>query len=176
MMSRREDAKYAEGTGYQAVEIPYKGGRFRMVIVLPAEGQFDIVESSLDGEFANSVLRGFDSEDTKLYLPKFQYETSLSLAKTLGDMGMPDAFSAKQADFSGMAEIPPNLYISHVEHKAFIAVDEIGTEAAAATGVVAEIESMPVVLKVNRPFIFLIRDSESGTILFIGRVTNPAAQ
>ncbi len=91
-------------------------------------------------------------------------------------MGMPDAFDKLQADFSGIAEIPPNLFISHVEHKAFVAVDETGTEAAAATGVVEEAASEPVVVEVNRPFIFFIRDSDSGTIVFVGRVINPSLQ
>jgi serpin B len=91
-------------------------------------------------------------------------------------MGMPDAFDKLQADFSGIAEVPPSLFITHVEHKAFVAVDETGTEAAAATGVVAEPASEPVVVEVNRPFIFFIRDSDSGAIVFIGRLTNPATK
>jgi serpin B len=88
-------------------------------------------------------------------------------------MGMPDAFAKHQADFSGIAEMSPSLFITHVEHKAFVAVDETGTEAAAATGVVVEPASEPVEVKVNRPFIFLIRDSDNGTIVFVGRVLDP---
>ena len=175
MMSRRGFANYFESTGYQAIEIPYRGERFQMVILLPAEGRFDDIESSLDNEFVNSLLRGFASDDIKLYLPKFEYEASLSLANTLAEMGMPDAFDKLQADFSGIAKIPPNLFITHIEHKAFVAVDETGTEAAAATGVVAVAVSEPVVVEVNRPFIFFIRDSESGTIVFVGRVINPTS-
>jgi serpin B len=173
MMSRKGFANYFEGEGFQAIELPYKGERLQMIVLLPAEGRFDDIESALDNEFVKSLLRGFASEDIKLYLPRFEYEASLSLADTLAEMGMPDAFDKLQADFSGTAEIPPNLFISLIEHKAFVAVDETGTEAAAATGVVAEAASEPVVVEVNRPFIFFIRDSDSGTIVFVGRVINP---
>lgn len=86
---------------------------------------------------------------------------------------MPDAFDPDRADFSGM-DGTRSLFIKHVIHKAFVAVDEIGTEAAAATGVAAEIVSEPTVVKVDRPFVFVIRDSQSGAILFIGRMVNPA--
>ena len=175
MMSRRTDTNYIEGEGYQAIELPYKGERMRMIILLPDEGQFAAIENALDTEFANSILQGLKSDDIKLYLPIFEYETQLSLADVLSEMGMPDAFSSSRADFTGMTE-KPELSIAHVVHKAFVAVDEIGTEAAAATGVIAEIESGPrVVIKVNRPFIFFIYDKESSTILFIGRVVNPDA-
>ena len=173
MMSRKGFANYFEGEGFQAIELPYKGERLQMIVLLPAEGRFDDIESSLDNVFVKSLLRGFASEDIKLYLPRFEYEASLSLADTLAEMGMPDAFDKLQADFSGIAEMPPSLFITHVEHKAFVAVDETGTEAAAATGVVAEPASEPVEVKVNRPFIFLIRDSDSGAIMFVGRVLNP---
>lgn len=173
MMSRKGFANYFEGAGFQAIELPYKGERLQMVVLLPAEGRFDDIESSLDSDFVKSLLRGFASENIKLYLPRFEYEASFSLADTLAEMGMPDAFAKYQADFSGIAEMPPSLFITHVEHKAFIAVDETGTEAAAATGVVAEAASEPVVVEVNRPFIFFIRDRDSGAIMFVGRVLNP---
>ena len=175
MMARKGFANYFEGAGFQAIELPYKGERLQMIVLLPAEGWFDEIESGLDTEFVKSLLRGFASEDIKLYLPRFEYEASLSLADTLAEMGMPVAFDKLQADFSGTAEIPPNLFISLIEHKAFVAVDETGTEAAAATGVVAEAASEPVVVEVNRPFIFFIRDSDSGTIVFVGRVINPTS-
>ena len=176
LMSRRGHFNYFLGSGYQAIEIPYKGERFQMVVLLPAEGRFDDIESALDSEFVNSLLQGLVLDDIKLYLPKFEYEATLSLADTLAEMGMPDAFDKGRADFSGIAEISPsrNLFISHVEHKAFVAVDETGTEAAAATGVIMEAASEPVTLVVNRPFIFFIRDNASGTIVFVGRMMNPA--
>jgi serpin B len=173
MMSREGFANYFEGEGFQAIELPYQGERLQMIVLLPAEGRFDDIESALDSVFVKSLLRRFASEDIQLYLPRFEYEASFSLADTLAEMGMPDAFAKHQADFSGIAETPPSLFITHVEHKAFVAVDETGTEAAAATGVVAEPASEPVEVEVNRPFIFFIRDSDSGAIVFVGRLTNP---
>jgi serpin B len=116
--------------------------------------------------------------DVKLYLPKFSFSSNLMLAEKLIAMGMPDAFDPGTADFTGMYD--PNsspgagLHISHVVHQAFVAVDEEGTEAAAATGVVVEIVSMPEMMRVDRPFIFLIRDRQTGAILFVGRCTDPS--
>jgi serpin B len=113
-----------------------------------------------------------------LYLPRFEYAADLTLCETLADMGMPLAFSESEADFSGIAETQLPLYISHVLHKAYVAVDEAGTEAAAATAVEVEVgeeASVPEVMRVDRPFLFLIRDTEQGTILFLGRVVNPSA-
>lgn len=173
-MSRRAMTRYAGGEDYQAVEIAYKGGRMSMVVFLPAPGQFEAFEASLDAERINAILQGLKQEDIRLFMPKFKYEAELSLAQTLADRGMPDAFDPLQADFSGMTG-KRNLFIKHVEHKAFVAVDELGTEAAAATGIVSEIVSMPIEVRVDRPFIFLIRDGETGAILFVGRVVDPRA-
>jgi len=170
-MSRRTDTGYAEDTDYQAIELNYKGDRMRMVILLPAAGQFEAFERSLNLERANAILQALQSHDIDLSMPKFKYDASLSLGGTLAKMGMPDAVS-QAADFSGM-DGTRNLYISAVVHKAFVAVDEIGTEAAAATAVVVGITSMPRVVTINRPFIFFIRDAETGTILFVGRVLDP---
>jgi serpin B len=172
MMSRRTETRYAEGAGYQAVEIAYKGERMRMIVLLPAPGQFEAFEQALTSERIGAILQSLEPTDLQLLMPKFKYETSLSLAKTLMQMGMTDAFTPGTADFSGM-DGTRNLYVSQVVHKAFVAVDEIGTEAAAATGVVVGIVSMPVVVKLDRPFVFIIRDAESGTILFAGRVLDP---
>jgi serpin B len=110
-----------------------------------------------------------------LSLPKFQYDSSFSLKPALSSMGMPLAFS-DNADFSGMTGTK-GLVISDVLHKAFVSVDEAGTEAAAASAVIIGVTGMPsstVTLSINRPFIFLIRDIQTGTILFVGRVMNPA--
>jgi len=109
-----------------------------------------------------------------------QDAADLELAETLADMGMPLAFSPSEADFSGMAAIPPRLrlYISRVLHKAYVAVDELGTEAAGATEIemlVTGEPSVPEVIRVDRPFLFLIRDTEHDSILFLGRVVNPAS-
>jgi len=107
-------------------------------------------------------------------MPKFEFDSSFGLKKTLSEMGMPVAFSA-DADFSGMTG-KKNLFISDVIHKAFVSVDEAGTEAAAATAVIMELTAIPeesIEVTLDRPFIFLIRDIETGAILFVGRVMNP---
>ncbi|MGI5835451.1 MAG: serpin family protein, partial [Chloroflexota bacterium] len=120
--------------------------------------------------------KGLQPTRVALTIPKFTYESSFSLAETLSGMGMPDAMKPRQADFSGM-DGSRDLYISDVVHKAIVVVDERGTEAAAATGVVVGLASapasQPVRLTIDRPFIFLIRDIETGSILFVGRVLNP---
>ena len=174
MMSRRAPAGYLEGDGYEVVALDYKGGRIQMVVLLPAAGRFSEIEQGLDAEFVRYVLEGLSSpRDLKLYLPKFAYEMSLSLKDTLSEMGMPDAFEpGARSDFSGMTG-KDELFIREVVHKAFVAVDELGTEAAAATGAVAEWESLPKTVRADRPFIFFIYDLATGSLLFVGRLLNP---
>jgi len=110
-------------------------------------------------------------------MPKFEFDSEFRLNDTLAEMGMPIAFSPGDADFSGMTG-NRELFISDVIHKAFVSVDEAGTEAAAATAVImmrAAVSKPPVEVTIDRPFIFLIRDIETGAILFVGRVMNPGA-
>ena len=114
---------------------------------------------------------------SQVIMPKFKYDSSFQLNETLRDLGMRDAFSAGAADFSGMTGTR-ELYIGAVVHKAYVAVDEAGTEAAAATAVLMPTMAMPaqpVEMTIDRPFVFLIRDSMTGSILFIGRVVDPGA-
>jgi serpin B len=176
MMRQTTSLGYAEGQNYQAVELPYDGRQLSMVILLPKEGQFDAFESAMDADQVNAILKNLRQRQVALSLPRFKIESEFSLAQTLAAMGMPDAFSS-QADFSGM-DGTRNLFISDVVHKAFVSVDESGTEAAAATAVVMKLTSVmpeqPVEVTVDRPFIFLIRDIPTGTILFVGRVVNPS--
>lgn len=174
IMSNRISTPYVDGEGYQAVEIPYKGNRMRMVILLPDEGQFAAFEQTLDGNRLSAILQALEPTDVKVFMPKFDYDASLELNQTLADMGMPDAFDWQRADFSGMTG-KPELHLTHVVHKAVVAVDEMGTEAAAATGVVGEIVSVPILLRIDHPFIFVIHDAETSAILFIGRVLDPSA-
>ena len=178
-MSRRAMAPYAEGDGYQAVELPYKGERISMVALLPAEGQLAAFEGSLSRPRVDEILAALQPQDVKLYMPKFSFSSKLLLDKTLPAMGMPDAFDPRKADFTGTYDPGlaggRRLYIAHVVHQAFVAVDEEGSEAAAATGVVVGIESMPLELRLDRPFIFLIRDRKTGTVLFLGRLVDPGA-
>ncbi|MCH8103852.1 MAG: serpin family protein, partial [Chloroflexi bacterium] len=116
-----------------------------------------------------------------LAMPKFEFQSVFTLVDTLGAMGMPAAFisspgpcSSETADFSGMTGTC-ELYIKEVVHKAFVSVDEAGTEAAAATAIVVQLESLPPSVTIDRPFVFLIRDIETGAVLFVGRVVDPGA-
>jgi len=168
---------YIGGDGYQAIELPYQGETAAMDIIVPDEGRFDEIESELDAEKLNEILASMQpGAGLQLELPKFSFTTDFGLKEQLTAMGMPDAFDPDNADFSGMTG-KRDLYIDTVLHKAFVAVDEKGTEAAAATAVIMELTSamLPdVSLTIDRPFIFVIRDLPSGQILFVGRVRNPA--
>jgi serpin B len=172
MMSQTESFNYTEGDGFQAVELPYDGGELSMVVLLPEEGKFEAFEGSLDAALVEAVIEGLESREVALTMPRFEFESEFSLKDTLASMGMPIAFT-DDADFSGMTGVR-DLHIAEVIHKAFVSVDEAGTEAAAATAVIMELTAMPEVVEVtlDHPFIFLIRDIETGTILFIGRVVN----
>jgi serpin B len=177
MMHQTESLGYAEGEGYQAVELPYDGGDMSMVIILPEGDRFDEFESTLDGDRVREIVRDLSYGQVDLTMPTFVFDSHFGLSQALEELGMPAAFSSRAADFSGMTG-SKDLFISDVFHKAFISVDEQGTEAAAATAVEMEVGSeMPAdltVVDIDHPFIFLIRDIETGTILFVGRVLNPA--
>ncbi|MBC8276169.1 MAG: serpin family protein [Chloroflexi bacterium] len=176
MMRQAELFGYAEGDGYQAVELPYDGGELSMVILLPQAGHFEAFEGSLDAQQVDGIIGRLEHRQVTLAMPRFEFESSFGLKRTLTSMGMPLAFSGG-ADFSGMTG-NRDLFIAEVVHKAFVSVDEAGTEAAAATAVVMPMAmppEEPVEVTVNRPFVFLIHDIEAGTILFVGRVINPSA-
>ncbi len=174
MMSQTESFGYLDGDGYQVIELPYDGNELAMVIMLPDAGQFEAFEDSLNSEMVGTIIENLENRQVALTLPKFEFESEFSLADTLAAMGMPVAFSPA-ADFSGMTGTK-ELYIGDVLHKAFVSVDEAGTEAAAATAVVMKLTSVPeepVKVTIDRPFIFLIYDIETEVILFVGRVVNP---
>ena len=174
MMHQTEHLGYAEGNGFQAVTLTYDGRELEMVVLLPEEGKFAEFEKSLDAGKVASIINGITPKQVALSLPSFKYESEFSLGKVLADMGMPIAFSG-QADFSGMTG-NRELSISEVVHKAFVSVDESGTEAAAATAVIMRATAMPVMpleVTVDHPFIFLIRDIKTGSVIFVGRVMNP---
>jgi serpin B len=167
---------YAKGDGWQAIELAYQGGTAAMDIIVPDEGRFEDVELSMDNGTASTIMESLQPTSVSLAMPKFQFESEFGLADQLGTLGMKDAFDPDTADFSGMTG-RDDLYISAILHKAFVAVDEKGTEAAAATAVIVGVTSAPmfdVTLTIDRPFIFFIRDIPTGQILFIGRVLNPA--
>jgi len=176
MMRQSESLGYAEGAGYQAVELPYDGGEMSMVIVVPEEGEFEAFEDSLDPGQVEAIIEHLGRRQVALTMPKFEFDARFSLKEALAALGMPQAFS-EVADFSGMTG-EKDLLISDVFHKAFVSVDEAGTEAAAATAVVMKLTSAapdPVEVNVDHPFLFLIRDVETGAILFVGRVVDPSA-
>ena len=168
---------YVHGDGYQAVELPYQGQSAAMDIILPDEGKFSTFESIFDTQKLNAILGGMQPGGAlELGLPKFSFTTDFDLKDRLTSLGMTDAFDPGRADFSGMTG-EKDLYIDAVLHKAFVAVDEKGTEAAAATAVIMKLTSAMLPgasLIIDRPFIFVIRDLPSGQILFVGRVLNPA--
>jgi len=174
MMTQTKYFGYAEGAGYQAVELPYEGGKLSMVILLPDAGWFEEFTTELDAERAASMLKDIGAQDVHLTMPKFTYESQFRLKETLAAMGMPAAFST--ADFSGM-DGTRELFIGDVIHKAYVSVDEAGTEAAAATAVVMPTgaPAPPREVTVDRPFVFMIRDIETEAILFLGHVVNPSA-
>jgi serpin B len=174
MMQQTESFGYTDGEGYQAVELQYDGNELSMVIFLPEAGNFEAFEEGLQAQQFDAIINDLQSTRVTLTMPKFEFDSEFSLKDTLAGMGMPIAFSS-EADFSGMTG-NRELSISDVIHKAFVAVDEAGTEAAAATAVIMKLTAVPeppVEVTIDHPFIFLIRDIETGAILFVGRVMNP---
>ena len=175
MMNQSESFGYTEGNGYQAVELKYDGGELSMLILLPEAGNFEAFENNLDAQRVTDIIKNLQTSSVELTMPKFEFDSEFSLKNTLIKMGMPIAFS-NGADFSGMTG-NADLYIDEVIHKAFVSVDEKGTEAAAATAVIMKLTAMPIQpakVTIDRPFIFLIRDIETGSILFAGRVMDPS--
>jgi serpin B len=178
MMRQTTSLGYANGEGYQAVELPYDGDELAMVILLPDEGTFEGFEDSLNAEQIAAITNDLAYREVALTMPRFKTESEFGLSSTLSAMGMPIAFTWN-ADFSGM-DGTTDLYIFDVIHKAFVDVNESGAEAAAATGVIVGVETAvepepPLIVTIDHPFIFFIRDIETGTILFVGRVLNPSA-
>ncbi|MBN2722796.1 MAG: serpin family protein [Deltaproteobacteria bacterium] len=170
MMNAQISLPHYQGANFSTVEMPYKGEDISMVVILPDEGEFENVEAAFNAELLSDIDSGFLTTDMILTFPKFSYEYKISLKDIFVDMGMTDAFDFGKADLSGM-DGTNELYIMDVLHKAFVAVDEEGTEAAAATGVIVGDTSIPsVTFNANRPFIYLIRDRVTGAILFVGRV------
>jgi serpin B len=171
MMGLSASLPRMQGAGFEAFALPYVGRAFRMLVILPDSGRFEEVEARLSAEFLDGVRRELTNQYTALQFPKFQIETELPLVESLKGLGMVDAFT-DNADLSGIT-LQERLAITDARHKAFISVDEAGTEAAAATGVVIGPVSLPESLVVDRPFLFLIEDVETKAVLFLGRVVKP---
>jgi len=177
MMNLR-DAKfrYAEDGTVQILELPYAGEELSMLILLPKEDSPDKVEGTLTAQRINEWRASMKEEQVDVYLPRFKLETKYGLVETFKELGMRQAFDLGQADFSGMTGWR-DLFISSIIHQAFVEVNEEGTEAAAATGVIVTLTAMPTkkIFMADHPFIFIIMDRTTGAILFLGKVANPAA-
>jgi len=177
MMHQSDRFKYAEIESFQALELPYAGDDLSMVILLPkkTDGLSDF-EKKLTAKNLSDWLSRLAKRKVIVSIPKFEMTSQFSMASVLKSMGMPDAFAPRKADFSGMNG-RRDLFISAVVHKAYVEVNEEGTEAAAATAVAISVTSMPTdrppTFRADHPFLFLIRHNQTGSILFIGRVTNP---
>ncbi len=180
MMFQTGRFSYAEAGVVKALELPYAGGDISMLILLPREkGRIDMVEDALADRsgwlWLNEVIRAMRAREVEVYLPRFRLEWGVrSLVPELKALGMDDAFGG-DADFSGM-DGTGNLLISDVLHKAFVEVNEEGTEAAAATAVIMMEMAMPApppVFRADHPFLFLIRENSTGSILFMGRMSRP---
>lgn len=177
MMHVEAPFRYAAGQGWQAVALPYKGSQTEMVILVPEKGQFQQVRDSLNVARYQEILNAMEEKSVVLTLPKFTFESEMRLREKLAALGMKSAFDPEQADFSGI-DGRRDLFISEALHKAFIAVNEQGTEAAASTAIIFKLTAMPipedqVVLTIDRPFFYVIRDIPTGALLFMGQVTDP---
>ena len=176
-MNRTGRYNFFENSEVKVIELPYKDNSASMLIFLPGEKDgLAEFEKSFNYKFYTEAVKSLQMADVSLSLPKFTSSQRICLEDVLLKMGMPLAFSPLQADFSGMTG-KKDLYISGVIHQAFIKVDEKGTEAAAATAVVMVkgASRMPqiIIFNADHPFIFLIRDNASGSILFMGRIISP---
>jgi serpin B len=177
-MHQTESLPYAGMEDLQVLSLPYRDGRMSMVILLPRkkDGLADL-EARLGAEQLATWLSALRPTHVRVALPRFEFESSFDLTRTLGEMGMRDAFDPERADFSKMTEA--QLYISLVLHKAFVAVDEEGTEAAAATAELMTLAGAPleptVEFRADHPFLFLIQHRDTGLILFLGRLADPTA-
>jgi len=176
-MFQKFDFRYLENDLFQAVSLPYgRNERVSMYIFLPAEGvEMEELYGDMDAKTWESWLYSFRVMEGEVGLPRFEFDFEISLNEILKALGMGIAFDDEAADFSGIHPIPPRLYISEVKHKTFVAVNEEGTEAAAATSVEIAVTAMPesFTMIADRPFFFAIADDMTGTILFMGTVNEP---
>nr|QWX94540.1 serpin family B-like protein [Platynereis dumerilii] len=158
--------------GAMYAEVPYKGKELSMGIVLPKKTEdLAAVQDNINVAAYEKMVSETNSMKMMLFMPKFKIETSASLKEMLQSLGISSAFES-HADFTNIADAS-NLYLSEVVHKAFVEVNEEGTEAAAATAAMIALMSMPFEFKATHPFIFFIKDDATGAILFMGRVMNP---
>lgn len=175
MMRKRGDFSLYSGDYFRMLELPYKGDVFVMDIILPNEGisVYDAIENLNAESFGNAIKQQKNQSDVDLKLPKFEIEYETGLNEILQQLGMVDAFNPTKANFTDLSSEP--LFISEAKQKAYLKVDEEGTEAAAVTGIMMTRASLskPYDFYVNRPFILIIREKQNNTILFIGKISDP---
>ncbi len=177
MMSQETDLKYFEADDYRGVSLPYGNGHFRMIVVLPDEDtSLKEVISDLDNNTLSGYINSSREAGVNIMLPKFTFKCELELKNPLIELGMKTAFT-DHADLSGIGT-PSGLTISRVAHKTFVEVNEEGTEAAAVTSVTVGVTSVGpgdgnIPFVVNRPFLFMIQEKDTGAILFMGQVYDP---
>ncbi|MFW9934792.1 MAG: serpin family protein [Candidatus Thorarchaeota archaeon] len=178
MMYQKGEFGYFEDPQFQMLEVPYQGQQLSMVILLPHKStDFTDFEAKVSSHDLSEWLSNIQLRQVRVYLPRYKLLTELELGAPLKNLGIIDAFSEVKADFSGISEISP-LFISAVLHTALIEVNEEGTEAAAATAVIMAPRGIGTelaipVFRANRPFLFLIRDIQTNTVLFMGRMITP---
>lgn len=178
LMTVNNNIRHTVGAGYVAVEVPYIANGLGMIAIAPTD--FEAFEDTLDATTFNSVVAGLGMpQPVILTMPPFEISSDFLLNEQLQSLGMTDAFLPDAADFSGITQTVEPFFLSEAIHKAFVKVDENGTEAAAATAMMMETTSAapspPIEIRLNRPFIFAIYDRETEAVLFLGRVLDPTA-
>lgn len=168
---------YAETGTIQILEMPYLGHDISMLVLLPKDRNgLESLEESLSSDKINELKGMMETQPLTVHIPKFQFETDYDLIPPLKELGVHDAFDENIADFSGMTD--EQAFLSKAKHKTFVDVNEEGTEAAAVTVAVAELQSGPPDPRyrfiADHPFVFIIQEQETGEILFIGRLANPS--
>jgi serpin B len=181
LMYQRGMHKLMTKETFQAVVLPYTGDGLSMIVLLPTKvGNLQLLEKQLTADALAEWVTEIDKQPVQeidLFLPKFKLSAGYDMISPCKELGITDAFDKAKADFSGMAWNKENLWIAQIKHKTFIDVNEVGTEAFAATVIEVQTESIPSypVFRADHPFIFIIRDNVTGALLFIGRVVNPSA-
>lgn len=173
-MMEQSKPKYGSGEDFEAVSLRYLATDVAMILILPKEGQFEAVRQKLDSEYFAEVRASLTREAATIKLPRWSFESAHDLKDPLSELGAPTMFDPSAADLSGIGGKPGQLFVDQIYHKAFIAVDEDGTEAAAATSVVASADFQPLIdITFDRPFMFVVFDEPTGQVLFAGQLVDP---
>lgn len=175
-MSIEKEFQYSKESNFELLELLYGSGKYSMLILLPDDGKnVDEIIKNLTTDNLNIWTKKMTEQKKKVYLPKFEFKYDNSLKDELNSLGMTDAFNEAKANLTGISDAG-KLFVSEVMHKSYIKVDERGTEAAAVTGITVGVTSVgpDLSFRVDRPFIYLIREKTSNTVLFIGKVVDPS--